>query len=47
VAACIASDFSTPEAEKWRHDACMMIKNRPDLDYVDELMGLYKENPFC
>ena len=34
VATCFASDFFVPEADKWRHDAWMMIKNRPDLDFL-------------
>ena len=34
VATCFSSDFFLPEADEWRKDAWLMIKQRPDLDFL-------------
>lgn len=34
VATCFATDFFIPEADAWRAEAWLMIKQRPDLDFL-------------
>lgn len=34
VATCFASDFFIAEADEWRADAWVMIRQRPDLDFL-------------
>ena len=34
LATCFATDFFLPEADDWRKDAWVMIKQRPDIDFL-------------
>lgn len=34
LATCFATDFFLPEADEWRKDAWIMIKQRPDIEFL-------------